>query len=162
MNALGDKLRWRLRRPLSLTGGTLLLCRNWYTFTSVLTDIRLYALHRIKESKRLYKASLQPEKFSLDEYLATGALDFGDGEFIRFEAYVTKDIVSLLQETPLSNDMKIRQKNNRLWVGCTVVDSWQLHWWILSQGDNIEVIAPASLRSSIIEDIRAMGAVYGL
>ena len=39
-------------------------------------------------------------------------------------------------------------------VEATVDDSWQLTWWILSQGNSIEVIKPESLRKNIINEIR--------
>lgn len=123
-------------------------------------DARLYAMHRIKAAKRLGKECRRPENFSLDSYLASGALDFGDGKRIRFEAMVAESLATLLRETPLSEDMEIQEGENGFLLTCTVIDSWQLHWWILSLGDEIEVLAPKELRKKIAQRLRDAAGVY--
>jgi predicted DNA-binding transcriptional regulator YafY len=123
-------------------------------------DVRLYAMHRIKEAKRLGKKCHRPENFSIDNYLATGALDFGDGKSIRFEAIVSDFLAALLRETPLSKDMELREGETGCLLSCTVIDSWQLHWWILSLGDEIEVLAPDNLRKEISRVLKMAARKY--
>jgi len=55
-----------------------------------------------------------------------------------------------LEETPVSNDQKITIRAGLHTLTATVPDSWQLHFWIRSQGAAITVLKPASLRESII------------
>ena len=42
----------------------------------------------------------------------------------------------------------------------TVSDTWQLQWWILSQGDNFIVEQPASLRNNIATKLASALAGY--
>lgn len=44
----------------------------------------------------------------------------------------------------------------------SVTDTWQLRWWILSQGADIEVIKPVAFRRDIIDEIDAMADRYKL
>ncbi|MBS0501450.1 MAG: hypothetical protein H6927_02290 [Burkholderiaceae bacterium] len=39
-------------------------------------------------------------------------------------------------------------------------DTWQLGWWILSQGAGIEVLGPGHLREKIAREIDAAHARY--
>lgn len=123
-------------------------------------NVRLFAMHRIKEAKRLSRPCRRPENFSLDAYLATGASDFGDGEHIRFKAVVNGYLADRLRETPLSEDMELMKQENGCLLTCSLIASWQLHWWILSQGDEIEVLEPKGLRQSIAQTLRDAAGVY--
>ena len=42
----------------------------------------------------------------------------------------------------------------------TVTDSMQLTWWILSQGPDIEILQPASLRDAIAKRIAQTHSQY--
>lgn len=123
-------------------------------------DVRLYAVHRIEEVQRTSRDCFRPDKFSLDDYLGSGALDFGDGKLIRFEALVSDHLAGLLKETPLSQHMKITEEKKGARIDCTVIDSWQLHWWILSLGDDIEVLSPQKLRQAIAHRLRDAADAY--
>lgn len=125
-------------------------------------DVRIYPLHRVLEAKQANKACHRPFGFSLDDYLDSGALQFGDGKPIKLKATISKSLAKILEETPLSKDMTLTPQNDTFLLGCTVIDSWQLHWWILSQAGEIEVLAPKLLRKEISTRTQAAGAVYGL
>ena len=43
----------------------------------------------------------------------------------------------------------------------TVADSWQLRWWILGQGDAVEVRKPVALQRKIATTCRRMAALNG-
>ena len=116
-------------------------------------DVRLIAVHRIEAAEALDKEVRRPEGFSLDDYINQGALHFGGGENIKLEAIVHPYLLELLKESPLSEDMKIISKGDVHKVKATVVNSWQLDWWIKSQGDYIEVLKPAFLRKRIKDDL---------
>jgi predicted DNA-binding transcriptional regulator YafY len=109
------------------------------------TDIRIYAMHRFIKASRTYKSSQKPVGFSLDKYIDSGALHFGSGKIIRLKANVSDSLARILLETPLSEDQKI--DGNKL--AATVTVTWQLTWWILSQGSAITVTAPAVLQKDI-------------
>ena len=119
-------------------------------------DVRLYALHRIQRAARTYELRCKPAGFDLDAYIATGALQFGNGESLRLEARISPYLVRVLNETPLSEDQKI--EGDRLTAA--VLDTWQLKWWILGQGDGIEILQPAGLRTEISEALNSAADQY--
>ena len=113
------------------------------------SDIRLYAVHRIHGAGIIKDKVIKPKGFVIDEYIADGALNFGVGEKIKLVAYVSEWLCEILEETPLSHDQEIDYGHEYPKVTVTIEDSWQLEWWILSQGNGVEVIKPGSLRKHI-------------
>jgi len=140
-------LLWAQRGPVAY-----LAARAWDY-----EDVRLYALHRIEQARLLADSCQPPAGFSIDAYLRSNALQFGDGGRLRLEARIAADWLALiLTETPLGEDQRI--EDDRLSV--TVDDTLQLRWWLLSQGPAIEVLAPAELRQEIADSLREAAALY--
>lgn len=115
------------------------------------SDIRLYAIHRIEEVILLDDPIVRPDHFSLEDYISGGALQFGSGVPIDLKARVSKSLAAILEETPLSAGQTLSPDGENFLLSATVLDSWQLGWWILSQGSNIEVVEPWQLRQKTIE-----------
>ena len=160
-HALGnDEARSLTLHPLGLVqrGPVTYLVASAFDYE----DVRIYAVHRITTAEKPGLAAHKPKNFNLEEYIEKGALGFGDGSFIKLKASVSEYLAKILQETPLSEDMQITVRGGKYKLSCTVADTGQLLWWILSMGDNIEVIAPKKMRDSVIESIRATGDVYKL
>jgi len=114
-----------------------------------------YALHRMETAEILDEAANRPAGFSLDEFLAKSGGQFGDGKMISLKANLTEKLADILRETPISSDQKITARAGKITLTATVKDSWQLHFWILSQGAFITVLQPVSLRKSIISQLNA-------
>ena len=116
-------------------------------------DPRLYALHRIQSVKALSEPIQSPEGFSLDQFIESGRLEFGGGDTIRLHATVDPELAYYLEESRLSTDQKITQpvKDAPCHLTATVVDSWHLRFWLLSQGEKITVEKPACLRRDVVE-----------
>ncbi len=115
-------------------------------------DARLYALHRFSKVKLLDAAVNTPEGFNLDTAIASGLAEFANpGEPIHLELRCTDWVASYLTETPLAADQKIEAEAEG-WVRltATVNDTWQLYWWILGQGAELEVCSPDSLRRRVV------------
>lgn len=123
-------------------------------------DVRLYALHRFQSAQRTYELVNRPKGFKLAQYVQDGALQFGGGKTIKLEATVSELLSSHLNETPISPDQRIKQKKGMLELSATVIDSWQLEWWILSQGDSLEIRGPNHLRQRIVEKIQKTINLY--
>ncbi|WP_027477299.1 helix-turn-helix transcriptional regulator [Curvibacter gracilis] len=121
-------------------------------------DVRLYALHRITVARRLYVELHRPPGFNVDDYLADGALQFGSHGLIQLRAKVSAELAHHLGETALSADQGIEGGV----LSATVPDTWQLSWWLLSQGPQIEVLEPASLRQRIHQSLEQALAAYQL
>lgn len=116
-------------------------------------DALYYALHRIETVQTLAETAKRPSGFSLDEFLAKSGGQFGDGKMISLKANLTENLAEILRETPLSSDQKITTRAGKITLTATVKDSWQLNFWILSQGAYITVLKPVLLRKSIISQL---------
>ncbi len=123
-------------------------------------DIRLYALHRMHNAAASDQPVKRPADFDLDAYIASGAFQFGGGDNIVLKAELWEGLAYLLQESPLSLDQHIQQGDSTFTLTATVADSWQLRWWILSQGDGIEVIEPVILREEIASSLQQAAEQY--
>lgn len=124
-------------------------------------DPLLLALHRIRSVLMLELPSNIPKGFDLDTYVASGAVDFGSGETIRFEAAFTQESAAHLYETPLSLEQKICLLDaKRVKVSARVADTPQLRWWLLGFGDQVEVLKPKRLRESLTHSARGMVRLY--
>ncbi len=113
-------------------------------------DIRLYALHRITAAQRTYTACNRPAEGQLDAWLQNGAAQFGNQQTMQLRLKLSEDLLRLVAESPLSTDQVMEQDT----IHATVQDSWELRWWILSQGAGIEVLEPMALREEIAQSLR--------
>ncbi|MDP2784716.1 MAG: WYL domain-containing protein [Sulfurimicrobium sp.] len=123
-------------------------------------DIRLYAVHRIVAAKLTEEPAKSNNDFNLDTYIAHGALQFSDGETIRLEARISENLAWVLRETPISEDMTLEAEGEKWKLTATVADSWQLQWWVLSQGVGITILAPKAFRAAIAEELEQSLAGY--
>jgi predicted DNA-binding transcriptional regulator YafY len=120
------------------------------------TDPRLYALHRMISVQMTKEPSNRPDGFSLDAFLEQGGMQFGKSGMIRLKAEVSNKLACYLTESPLANDQElIARGKDRYVLTATIKDSWQLHFWILSQGAEITVVHPKDLRESIRGSLQA-------
>lgn len=110
----------------------------------------LYALHRMSSAKVLPETARRPKGYTLDSFIARGAEQFGGGEEIILKARLSDELALLLEETPISKDQKITTRSGVHTLTATVRATWNLHFWIRSQGAAITVQKPVSLRKSII------------
>ncbi len=120
----------------------------------------LYAVHRIATATVLDAPTQRPKGFTLDAYIAAGATQFGCGKSVTLKAKVSDDLARLLDETPISNDQKFSTRAGVRTLTATVMESWQLHFWILSQGPAITVLKPLALRKQIIASLESSLSNY--
>ncbi len=109
-------------------------------------DIRLYALHRIREAEKLDQPSRQLAGFDIAHY-AEEQGHFGSGEKIQLVARVAPGLKLILEETKLAEDQVFSGPDEEGWheLRATVRDTWQLRWWVLSQADRVSVVSPDNL-----------------
>lgn len=119
------------------------------------SDVRFYAIQRVSRVEILDNPSKRPKGFSLDDYLSDGGGQFGDGTEIVLKARIEPHLAKLLEETSLSKDQKIIARSGVHTLTATVRDSWQLHFWILSQGAAITVTHPNPLRRRLVNTLKA-------
>ena len=113
-------------------------------------DICLYALHRITAAKRTYTVCHPPADSRIEAWLHNGAAQFGNQQTMQVRLKLSEDRLRLIAESPLSTDQEMEQDT----IQATVQDSWELRWWILSQGAGIEVLEPMASREEIAQSLR--------
>lgn len=118
------------------------------------TPLWQYPLHRFQSAELTETASWRPPDFDLDDFLAKGNANFGKKKTIRLEAQVEEALATILGETPLSDDQAIREKGDKIHLKATVQYSWQLVFYILSQGPSMTVLKPKSLRNEIVSNLQ--------
>ena len=62
---------------------------------------------------------------------------------------VSKGSGSYLLETPLSSDQQVKEIGDEYEITATVIESSQLIWWLRGFGDQVRVLQPAELLSSL-------------
>lgn len=123
-------------------------------------DVRLYALHRFTTASQTTAKAVIPVDFNIDDYLESGHLQFGSGEVIEFKALVTAPLAVIMQETALVADQEITPHDDKYLLEATLPLTWQLCWWVLSQGPEIEVLGPSALRAQIKQSLISAAAQY--
>lgn len=68
--------------------------------------------------------------------------------------YAQRTLLGYLSETALSEDQTLQEDDKGFQLTATVSDSWQLRWWIRSQGAGIVVVEPVELREEIFDGLR--------
>jgi predicted DNA-binding transcriptional regulator YafY len=154
-----DEPREMLLHPLGMVqrGAVSYLVATAFNYQ----DIRLYALHRIKQVELREDGATIPPGFNLDKYVNDGALEFGDSQKMVLTLRVHHQVLNYLKETPLSTDMTIVDDGDWAEVTASVTDSWQLRWWLLSQGAGVVVLSPLALRQEIACEVMATAKLYG-
>jgi predicted DNA-binding transcriptional regulator YafY len=117
------------------------------------SDVRLYAVQRFQRATVMDERAVSPKGFTLDRYLADGAMEFSSGNKLRLQIWVSTQMAIQLAETPLSTKQAIKPVRDGHVVRADVADSWQLRWWLLSQGPSVRVLAPVGLRREMRETL---------
>ena len=125
-------------------------------------DIRLYAAHRFEEAEVIQTAAEKPSDFDLDRYIDSEAMNFEADKMIRLRATVRESLAYYLIERPLGEDQRLRAgKDKNEWkLSVTVRESWELWFWILSQGRNITVEQPKSLAKDLRNELESTLSGY--
>ena len=123
-------------------------------------DIRQFVLHRFQAAQNLDTPLQKPDGFTLEKYIAGGAMQFGLRDKIQMEAWVSHDLARLIEETPIASDMQLHKQEDGAKLTATLNDSWELRWWILSQAGSIRVDKPLTLKAAIAQNLREALALH--
>ncbi len=125
-------------------------------------DVKLLAMHRLQSVKIMDEPVRKPKGFTLDKYLASGALGFAlpGSKTIKLKALFHKGAAAHLYESPLSENQTITDRGENVLVAAEVLDTQQLRWWLQGFGEYVEVVSPKSLRKEFCEMTRKMAGYY--
>lgn len=119
-----------------------------------------FAIQRLRAAEILNAPARQPKGFSLDKYIESGAMQFGQGGFVKLKANVSETLVMYLSECEIAKDQKLRFVNGKWQLSATIKNSWQLMFWIRSQGSDITVLSPKSIRENLLNDAKKVVENY--
>jgi len=137
-------------------GVIYLICTYWD-----FTDIRLMVLHRISKVEKIDIPLVRPVGFNLDDYIASGKLEFSDGGEIKLKAHISSDVAYHLNERPLHKDQCITDvSDGKKQLEVTVNDTSEIRWWMLGFGDQVTVLEPESLRAEFEDTSARMNRNY--
>jgi len=145
--------------PLGLVlkdGLFYLVCSMWDY-----PDIRLLTLHRMSAASAMDIPCSTPDGFNLDDYIASGELDFAIGGTIKLKVKISQQVATHLQERPLHEDQTLTKCDDGDYIlESTTQDTNELRWWLLGFGENVEVLEPDALRGEFRRISRQMAAAY--
>lgn len=97
---------------------------------------KILAVHRIIQADISTMSCPESAKaFSLERYIASGAMAFGDGIPCVLSFYICEAMGIYLEERPLSKDQHIEKFPDRWKINATVIKSWLLENWLNSYGE---------------------------
>ena len=148
----GGQLEQRVN-PLALVARGAVLSLVCTLETSA--EPRQLLVHRMSHAALDSETARTPADFDLDRYLAQGEFDSPSGQLIRLRAILHKHAARYVAETPLSRDQRLRQLDDgRVQITASVMQTAQLRRWLLGFGDQVQVLAPESLRKELQETAR--------
>ena len=114
------------------------------------TELHTLVVHRMTHAELSDAPARTPKDFDLDSYITKGEFDITSGQLIRLRAILHKNAAHYISETPLSKDQRLRElEDGRVQITVSVMQTAQLRWWLLSFGDQVEVLAPEALRNDL-------------
>jgi predicted DNA-binding transcriptional regulator YafY len=158
--------RPRMENPKSYEVNPLgLIVRDQVTYLicSYEDKLRQFLMHRIVSAEILDTPSTFPDGFNLDNYILTGGMTYATGHSIPLCFALHEYAARQLRDCPLSSDQHITEPDEGeeyVTIKATVQDSRELRWWLLSFGDEAEVIEPPELRAWFKENAEIMASYY--
>lgn len=125
-------------------------------------EIRTFKIERIEAIEMISEPCTIPQDFDASKFFSSswGIVVEGEVEIIRLKI-LTPEIARIMEETIWHpSQMLERQGDGSVVMTLRVVDTDELRGWILSWGEQIEVLEPEGLRQGIIETARAMLDIY--
>ncbi|UCO96408.1 WYL domain-containing protein [Metapseudomonas lalkuanensis] len=129
------------------------------------SDLRQFALHRIRKAELLNTPAHEHKDFDLDHYIAGGAFAMRQApQQVELIADVHPQIAWLLSETPLGQEQSLQPLLGSDWhrLRATVPLDQETLWWIFGLNDHIRVHAPRTWAEQIREKLVRMRDMYAM
>lgn len=123
-------------------------------------NVLQFGIQRFRKVSLTESSANTPIDFSMDDYIQSGAMQFGELKQIKFKAAITENLASYLEETKLSPDQKISWKGENYILTATVKYTWQFWFWLRSQGSGITVLSPKFVRDEMSADAKELVKNY--
>lgn len=129
--------------------GLIVRDRLTYLICECNNNLRQLLLHRMISAEMLDESSKYPDDFDLDTFILKGEMTFPMGNEIHIKLILNKYAARQILDSPLSVDQRITKStgsNDDVTIEATLQDSMELRWWLLSFGDEAEILEPPHLR----------------
>jgi proteasome accessory factor B len=133
--------------------------RAWYVVghSSAHKFIRTFKLNRIKEVVVLDDQFPDDDHFDLAEYIGRAWSMIPEGRIYNVRLLFSPKVANNVAEVQWHSTQKVaRSADGSATIEFRVDGLGEIAWWILGYGDQVEVLAPATLRSRIAEIARRM------
>ncbi|MGK2907743.1 MAG: helix-turn-helix transcriptional regulator [Desulfuromonadales bacterium] len=121
-------------------------------------------MHRFRSAHVLDDPLTKPKGFILEKYLQDGVMGIpveNQAKKVTLTALFEPEAAYHLLESKLSVDQQATtQHDGRLLIKATVNDTYQLRWWLLGFGAQVEILTPKSLRTEFACTAQAMNGMY--
>ncbi len=132
---------------------------QWYVFgkSDLDQDVRAFKLKRVKELTTLDKCFIKDEKFDIGEYLGRAWSMIPEGRLynikLRFSPQAAHDVADVQWH---STQTVTFEDDGSAVIEFHVDGLNEITWWILSYGEQVQVLAPKILRQKITKIAQKM------
>ena len=133
--------------------------RAWYVlgFSDLHKSIRTFKLNRIRELKLLDKRFTGGDDFDLHEHLGRCWSMMPEGRIYNIKLRFPPKVADNVAEVQWHSTQKVtRNSDGSATIEFRVDGLGEIFWWILSHGDQVEILAPKALRKRVAETARNM------
>jgi len=132
--------------------------RAWYVLgrSSLHESVRTFKLNRIKTLEVLSQGFLE-ENFDVDEYLGRAWSMIPEGRIYNVKLRFLPKVATNVSEVRWHSTQKVSHNSDGSVTMEVRVDGlWEISWWIMGYGNQVQVLAPAALRQRVIRMARNM------
>lgn len=136
---------------------------TWYIigFCHLRQDVRTFAVDRIRRMRLLNEHFKYPKDFDLEQYLERGWQLQADAEPERIVLRFDNKIAPWIAACKFHPNQKMTpEADGSILFEVTVAGVDEIKHWVLGFGDQVEVIAPESLRTSIATTVENLSRIY--
>ena len=126
--------------------------RAWYIigFSGLHNSMRTFKLNRIRDIALLGKSFIRNKNFSLQEYLGIAWSIIPEGRIYNVRLRFTPKVAQNVSEVHWHSTQQMTfNPDGSLTAEFRVDGLGEISWWVLGYGDQVEVLAPLTLRKRI-------------
>ena len=130
-------------------------------YSSLHRSVRMFKLLRIYQLKFLNKLYVRDKDFDLDKFFGYAWNMIPEGRIYRVAIRFSPKVAGNVAEVLWHKTQQIESlKDGSMIFRVTVDGLTEISWWILGYGAEVEVIAPAVLRTRIAKTAQRMVELY--
>ncbi|MEE9370995.1 MAG: WYL domain-containing transcriptional regulator [Sedimentisphaerales bacterium] len=133
--------------------------RAWYVLglSDLHKSVRAFKLNRFKELKTTEKCFTDSERFNLHEYIGKAWSMIPEGRIYNIKLRFLPKVANNVAEVQWHSTQKVtRNSDGSATIEFRVDGLGEITWWVLSYGDQVQVLAPRALRKKVVETAKNM------